>query len=75
MTTKEKIEAELANLDEARLEELYRLIRSLAQPQPEKAQPGLLAKLKEIQIDAPEDFASNLDAYTNGKKNVFPDLP
>jgi hypothetical protein len=31
---------------------------------------SLLARLKQIKISAPSDFAENLDAYLNGEKNV-----
>ena len=62
MTTKERIHAEIERVDEARLDELYNLIRSFvaAKTQPE---PGIMSKLKGIKIDAPEDFATNLDLY------------
>jgi len=29
-----------------------------------------MSKLKQIKIDAPEDFAANLDLYVSGKKGV-----
>ena len=31
---------------------------------------GLLARLQEIQIDGPEDFAENFDLYASGEKRV-----
>jgi len=32
--------------------------------------PSLLAKLKQIKIEAPEDFAANLDDYLSGGKQI-----
>jgi hypothetical protein len=29
-----------------------------------------MSKLKQIKIDAPEDFAVNIDLYVSGKKGV-----
>jgi hypothetical protein len=34
------------------------------------ATTSLFARLKQIKISAPSDFAENLDAYLNGEKNV-----
>ncbi|RKZ53505.1 MAG: hypothetical protein DRR16_06285 [Candidatus Parabeggiatoa sp. nov. 3] len=37
----------------------------------ENLQPSsLMSKLKQIKIQAPKDFAKNIDAYLNGEKNV-----
>jgi hypothetical protein len=38
--------------------------------QERKNKPTLMSKLKSIQIDAPEDFAANLDWYLSGEKSV-----
>jgi hypothetical protein len=34
----------------------------------------LMAALRDIHIDAPPDFAANLDLYVSGEKRVEPDL-
>jgi hypothetical protein len=34
----------------------------------EAAAPSLMTKLKQIKIDAPTDFATNLDLYVSGEK-------
>jgi hypothetical protein len=75
MSTKELIRAELDRLGESDLEEVYRLVREFASRKPTRAKkPGVLAQLKEIHIDAPEDFSRNLRDYLYGdKKDV--DLP
>ena len=38
--------------------------------QERKNKPTLMSQLKSIQIDAPEDFAANLDLYLSGEKSV-----
>lgn len=68
MTTKELIHAELDQLSEENLSQLYVIIKGLNEP-PTRA-PGILSKLKRIRIDAPADFAENLDLYASGEKHV-----
>ena len=70
MTTKELIKAEIDNLSDEHVDELYKMIKSFPQSKTSTSSPGLLAKLKRIKIDAPEDFASNLDLYLSGEKSV-----
>lgn len=71
MTTKELIYAEIERIDEAQLDELYTVIKQFTQVQQQPAnKPSLMAKLKRIQIDAPEDFAANLDVYVSGEKRA-----
>ena len=61
MTTKELIYGEIDQIEEVYLEDLYQIITLFIQSkQPQKKQ-GLMTKLRQIQIDAPEDFAANLD--------------
>ncbi len=69
MTTKEALQAELDNLSEEDLTVLLQVARGLADTHesPKSAQ-GLLSKLQEISIEAPEDFATNLDLYVSGAK-------
>jgi hypothetical protein len=70
MTTKELIKTEIDKLDEEDLNELYNFIQTLAQSKARTGKRGLLSALQEIQIDAPEDFAANLDIYLSGEKRV-----
>jgi hypothetical protein len=70
MTTKELIYAEIERIDEAQLDELYLLIKQFTQAQQPTGKPNLMEKLKRIQIDAPEDFAANLDVYMYGDQRV-----
>ncbi len=67
MTTKELIQAEIEKVDDEHLGELYRLIRDFTQ-HTEQAKPTLMSRLKQVQIEGPEDFAANLDLYVSGGK-------
>jgi hypothetical protein len=71
-TTKELLEAELEKLTDEDLAELLTVARGLsdAKAKPRKAEGGLLAKLQEISIDAPEDFAASFDLYLSGEKKL-----
>jgi hypothetical protein len=72
MTTKQLLEAELDKLSEDELGELLRIARSLSETKgdPRKGETGLLSKLREVSIEAPEDFAANLDLYVSGEKTL-----
>lgn len=74
MTTKEMIQAEIDRLDEEYLDEVYLLIKNFAQSKQPSKKQSLMSKLKSIKIDAPADFATNLDLYVSGEKRVEPDL-
>lgn len=75
MTLKELIKAEVDEMAEERLDELYSLVRQLKEaPGPREGKPSLMSQLKRIKIDAPEDFAANLDLYLSGEKSVDSDL-
>ena len=68
MSTKELIEAEIRQMDENQLNELYPLVKQITATK--KSAPSLMAKLKQVKIEAPEDFASNLDLYASGEKRA-----
>ena len=70
MTTKERIHSEIEKLDDEYLDEMYTIIRQLTQKEFHQKQPGLMSKLRQIQIDGPEDFATNLDLYVSGEKHA-----
>ncbi len=74
MSTKELIEAEIEHWDEKQLEQLYRVVRELSESKKPASKPvsapSLMARLKQVRIDGPEDFATNLDLYMNGEKRV-----
>jgi hypothetical protein len=75
MTIKELIETEIENIDETYLEELYQLILSFIQTKQQMQKQSLMSKLKDIQIDGPEDFAANHDLYAAGEKHTKAHLP
>jgi hypothetical protein len=68
--TKEFIKAEIDRVDEDRLDELYDLIRRFTREEGSKQKPTLMDRLMQIQIDGPEDFASNFEQYLNGEKGA-----
>ncbi len=70
MNTKELIEAKIQMMDEAQLAALYPIIERIAKTEKPKENLGTLEKLRRIKIDAPEDFATNLDLYASGEKSV-----
>ena len=74
MTTRELIQAEIGKIPEDRLGELYALIRSFVASQAASRPGGIMAKLREVRIEAPPDFAANLDLYLNGEKSVGEDV-
>jgi hypothetical protein len=62
MTVKEQIRAELDRLSDDQLGELLKVVTQLSRTGTEKpVKEGLLDRLRRVQIDGPEDFASNLD--------------
>ncbi|MBD2134949.1 hypothetical protein H6F47_21645 [Sphaerospermopsis sp. FACHB-1094] len=56
MTIKELIQAEIDNIPEAELDEVYQLLKEFRDKNKNKKK-GILSKLKEIKIQAPEDFS------------------
>lgn len=74
MITKELIQVEVDSIDDEYLDELYDLIKRFVQEKQRSGKPTFMAKLKGVQIDAPEDFAANLDLYVSGEKRAEPNL-
>jgi hypothetical protein len=71
MTLKELIYAEINKIEEDNLDELYQFVKQLAiAKSAAKPKTGILNKLKRIKIQAPVDFAANIDQYMNGEKNL-----
>ena len=70
MNTKELIESELQTMDESQLTALYPIVKQMAKEKSGVQEPSLMEKLRRIKIDAPEDFATNLDLYASGEKRV-----
>ena len=71
MTLKELIYAEINKIEEDNLDELYQFVKQFANAKSTtKPKTGILNKLKRIKIQAPVDFAANVDLYMNGEKNL-----
>jgi hypothetical protein len=72
MSTKELIQAELDTLSDADLDALYALIKQFIQSKRPAKPRSLMATLRGIQIDAPPDFAANLDLYVSSNNSPPP---
>ncbi len=71
MTIKELIYAEINKIEENNLDELYEFVKQFANAKSiTKPKTGILNKLKRIKIQAPVDFASNIDQYMSGEKSL-----
>ncbi|HZT60716.1 MAG TPA: hypothetical protein VFA21_19075 [Pyrinomonadaceae bacterium] len=70
MATREEIKSEVEKVPEERLDELYRVVRTFSQEKTSNSKQSLLARLRKIQIEGPEDLASNFDLYLNGEKSI-----
>ena len=70
MTTRELIVAEIGTLDEKDLSELYSFVKKFADAKRSASRPTLMTRLSQIKIDAPVDFATNLDLYVSGERRV-----
>ena len=74
MSTKELIQAELDALSDEDLDALYTIIKQFIKSKRHAKPRSLMATLRDIQIEAPPDFAANLDQYVSGEKRAEPDL-
>lgn len=74
MMTKDMIYGEIEQIEEVYLDDLYQTIIQFVHSKQSHKKPSLMAKLRRIQIAAPEDFASNLDLYISGEKHAAVNL-
>ena len=70
MTTIDSIKAGMANLREKEPKAVHRSVRKLSRSRAKARRPSLMTRLRNIKIDAPEDFALNFDLYLSGEKRV-----
>jgi hypothetical protein len=70
MTTKELIKAEIDNVDDKYLDELYSVIKNFVEAKTAPQESSFMSRLKRIKINAPEDFSANLDLYVSGEKRI-----
>lgn len=61
---------EISRLDDKDADELYRLVKAFVQTKQKTGKSSLMSSLKNIVIDAPQDFASNLELYLSGEKHI-----
>ena len=74
MTTRQLIHSEIARIPDESLGELYGLVQQFVAAKAANSTPGIMARLREIRIEAPADFAANLDLYLNGEKCAGDDV-
>lgn len=74
MTTKELIRAEIDQLREEDLDELYNLVKNFIHSKGQSPKQSLMAKLSSIRINAPEDYSTNFDLYASGEKHAEPGI-
>lgn len=74
MTTKELIQTELDRMSGEELEELFAVIRRYLQSKHQAPHPSLMAQLRTISIEAPEDFAAHHDRYVTGEQRADQNL-
>lgn len=74
MITKELIHSEIDSINDEYLDELYSVIKSFIESRKNNKKQSFMSKLKSIKINAPADFAANLDQYMSGEKRVKSNL-
>jgi hypothetical protein len=57
MTTKQMIQEKIEGLSEEQLKQVYGVIEQLNSSENTVKKPSLMSRLREISIDAPEDFS------------------
>ena len=75
MSTREKIQAKIAEVADDRLDDLYYFIEDFCQADPASTKVGILRKLQSIKIDGPVDFSENWNLYVTGEKSIDENLP
>lgn len=70
MITKEVIKSEIEKVPPEKLEELYQVVKSFTASRPPDEKRSFMARLREIKIDGPEDFAADIDLYLSGEKTI-----
>ncbi len=68
--TKEYIHQTIDQMGETGLNEVYRHVKKLTSKTTKPDGQSLFSKLRQIQIDGPEDLAADCDNYVLGKKHA-----
>ncbi len=75
IVTKEIIKEEIEKVSDEDLETLYKYVKHLAEIKPKKqSKESFMAKMRKIKINAPSDFAANIDEYLYGGKDFGENL-
>ncbi|MEL7358872.1 MAG: hypothetical protein AAFN40_20220 [Cyanobacteria bacterium J06560_6] len=69
MTLKEQIKAEIDNLKDDDLDELYKLVKGFVEAKSAPNEESFMSRMRKIKLEAPEDFSENWEQYTNGQKS------
>lgn len=73
--TKENIKQEIEKVSDEDLETLYKYVKNLTELKPKKqSKESFIAKMQKIRINAPSDFAANIDEYLYGDKTIEGDI-
>lgn len=73
--TIENIKREIEKVPVEKLETLYNYVQSLKDIRPKKlSREQFLENMSKIRIDAPSDFATNIDDYLYGDKSITDDF-
>ena len=64
------IHAEVAKVPTDKLDEVYGLVKGFSAGKKRKRKASFMSRLKRIKINAPVDFATNLDLYLFGEKRA-----
>jgi len=63
MISKDDIKKEIDTVTEDRLDELHQLIEKLTSQPGASNEDSLISKLRQVEIDGPSDFSTNIDIY------------
>ena len=74
LVTIETIKKEVEKVPHDRLGELYEVVKDFSQPKKKLSKKEFLANIKKIRINAPPDFATNIDEYLYGGKDFDENL-
>ncbi len=74
MTTKELIQAEMAQMNDEQLAEVYALMRHIAQDPQQPATESIFDTLPRIRIQGPADLSTNFERYMGQDADDEPDI-
>ncbi len=69
MISREELKAKIERIPNGRLEEVNRLLERFAKPE-SQTEESLMSRLLKIKMQAPPDFATNIDDYLSGEKKL-----